>query len=99
MAHTLTITDLRNMQTNELERDLREKQLHVAKMRIDIDMQSHKDTAEFRREKKQVARILTVLNEKNAGGKALKGSDKTATLSAPATPTKGARAARTPSKK
>jgi len=83
MAHASTITELRNMQASELEKDLQEKKLAVAKMRIDIDMRSQKDTAQYKKEKKQVARMQTVLTEKKADGKGLKTAEKTATVRAP----------------
>lgn len=86
MAAFSTITELRNMQASELEKDLQEKKGVVAKMRIDIDMRSQKDTAQYKKEKKQVARIQTVLSEKKADGKALKTDGKKATVRAPRAP-------------
>jgi len=64
MAHTLTATELRNMQTEELRKEIAEKRLSVAKMHIEVQMLSEKDTARFLREKKEVARMLTILNER-----------------------------------
>lgn len=97
MASFSTITELRNMQASELEKDLQEKKLIVAKMRIDIDMRSQKDTAQYKKEKKQVARIQTVLTEKKADGMGLKTEEKTATVRAPRA-RKSAKASSTTSK-
>lgn len=97
MASLSTITELRNMQAAELEKDLQEKKLAVAKMRLDIDMRSQKDTAQYKKEKKQVARIQTILTEKKADGKGLKTAQKTATVRAPRA-SKGAKASSTTSK-
>jgi ribosomal protein L29 len=83
MASTLTIIDLRKMQASDLEKDLQEKKLAVAKLRIDIGMMSQKDTAKYKKEKKDVARMLTVINEKKGEGMTLKTEEKTATVRAP----------------
>jgi ribosomal protein L29 len=83
MASTLTIIDLRKMQVSDLEKDLQEKKLAVAKLRIDIGMMSQKDTAKYKKEKKDVARMLTVINEKKGEGMTLKTEEKTATVRAP----------------
>lgn len=88
MATHLTTKDLRNMQTPELLKEIAEKRLIVAKMHIEIEMRSEKDTARFLREKKELARLLTVMNERPAekapaAPKALKKTKKTRTLPAP----------------
>lgn len=83
MASTLSLTDLRKMQIADLEKDLREKRLAAAKLRIDIGMMSQKDTSRSKKEKKEIARILTVINEKKAEGMTLKTEEKTATVRAP----------------
>lgn len=84
MAHKLTATELRNMQTDELRKEISEKRAIVAKMHIEVQMRSEKDTARFLREKKALARMLTVLNEKKetpaAAPKALKAKRKTTKL-------------------
>jgi len=97
MASISTTTELRNMQISELEKDLQEKKLIVAKMRLDVDMRSQKDTAQYKKEKKQVARIQTIITQKKAEGMGLKTEKKTATVRAPRA-SKGAKASSTTSK-
>lgn len=63
MAHHVTAKELRNMQLEDLKREIVEKQLIVAKMRIDVGMNVEKDTAAFAQEKKNLARLLTILRE------------------------------------
>lgn len=83
MASTLSLTDLRKMQPADLEKDLRDKKAELAKIRIDIGMMSQKDTSRHMKVKKDIARMLTVLNEKKGEGKTLKNAEKTATVRAP----------------
>ncbi|UPA22788.1 50S ribosomal protein L29 [Candidatus Peribacteria bacterium] len=86
MATTLTTKELRNMQTDDLRKEIAEKRLIVGKMHIDVQMRSEKDTARFLREKKELARMLTILNEKSVSAPAktpLKTAKKTAKVSAP----------------
>lgn len=64
MATHSSITELRNMQNSDLEREAQNKREHVAKMRMAIELRAEKDTAVYRREKKELAQILTVLREK-----------------------------------
>jgi ribosomal protein L29 len=64
MAHHTTITELRNMQHADLRKEVQEKQMTIAKMRLGLTMRSEKDSALYRRERKELARILTVLQEK-----------------------------------
>ena len=63
------------------------KRMIVAKMHIDIEMRSEKDTALFLREKKELARMLTIETEKLASeGKpqtTLKTAKKAAKVPAP----------------
>ena len=83
MASTLSLTDLRKMQASDLEKDLQEKKLALAKIRLDIGMMSQKDTSQYKKSKKEISRILTVINEKKAEGMTLKTDEKTATVRAP----------------
>jgi ribosomal protein L29 len=64
MATHSTLKELRNMQTADLQKEVAEKRLTVAKMRMGLELRSEKDSAMYRREKKELARILTVLGEK-----------------------------------
>ena len=52
------------MQVEDLRKEIRSQQTHVQKMRLQITMNTEKDTARYRREKRQIARMMTVLSEK-----------------------------------
>ena len=52
------------MQITDLRRELRAQQTHVRKMRLQITMNTEKDTGKYRREKKQLARMMMVIGEK-----------------------------------
>jgi ribosomal protein L29 len=64
MAHHATPAELRNMQAADLQKELHSKQMTVAKMRLGLELRSEKDSALYRREKREIARIMTVLTEK-----------------------------------
>lgn len=64
MSSSTTITELRTMQVSDLRKEIRTQRTEVQKMRIQITMNTEKDTAKYRREKRQLARMLTVLTEK-----------------------------------
>jgi len=64
MASLLSIAELKKMQVKDLLRELREQSALVAKMRLGIKMKKEKDTGKYRREKKQLSRMQTVLTEK-----------------------------------
>lgn len=94
MAHTLTVGELRNMQSTDLAREAREQRALVAKLHMGIKLQKEKDTAKYRREKKLLARMLTILAQKgtdapkpvahrSAGEGGLKKRAKSSTISAP----------------
>lgn len=85
MSTHISAKELRNMQMEELRKEVAAKRILLSKMHIDVQLNSEKDTARFRREKREFARLLTVLGEKEkAEGKDLKKSEKTATVPAPA---------------
>jgi ribosomal protein L29 len=81
MATHLSTTELRNMQMDDLRKEITAKRMTVAKMHIDIEMRSEKDSARFLREKKELARMLTIETEPQT---TLKTSRKTSTVSASA---------------
>lgn len=76
MATLPTIKELRSMQAKDLQSEIAEQQNVLAKMRIDVDTRSEKDTAKLRRLRKAIAQMNTVLVEKN----------NSATVSAPKSP-------------
>jgi len=67
MPSLLSISELRNMNHSDLLREIREQCALVAKLRLGIKMKKEKDTAKYRREKKQLAKMQTVLTEKVVG--------------------------------
>ena len=64
MSSVTTITEMRTMQIADLQKELRAQRTHVQKMRLQITMNTEKDTGKYRREKKQLARMMMVLGEK-----------------------------------
>lgn len=65
MSQHITTTELRKMTPQDLSKEIGEKRGSIAKMRIAVAMRTQKDTAQYRREKKDLARMLTVLQEIN----------------------------------
>ncbi len=59
------------MQIADLQKELRTQRTHVQKMRLQITMNTEKDTGKYRREKKQLARMMMVLGEKTTTRSAL----------------------------
>ncbi|MDO9231494.1 MAG: 50S ribosomal protein L29 [bacterium] len=60
----MKIKELREKNTEELKKMLLEKQEKVRKLRFDIAVKQVKNTRELRGEKKDIARINTLINEK-----------------------------------
>lgn len=58
------IKELREKNTEELKKLLDEKGKHARKLRFDIVSKQFKDNRELRETKKDIARILTLINEK-----------------------------------
>ena len=84
MATTLTAGEIRKMQRDDLLSEVTTKRGEIAKMRLGIEMGSHKDTAAYRRAKKELARMLTVLEETPKGEtKTLKPARKASKVAAP----------------
>ena len=65
MTTIVSTTELRNMQEKDLWGEIVTQKSLVAKMKIGIELQKEKDTAKYRREKKTLSRMMTVLSEKN----------------------------------
>ncbi len=57
--------ELREKNKIELMKVLSEKRESVRKIRFDIATKQVKNTREIRKEKRDIARILTIINEKN----------------------------------
>jgi ribosomal protein L29 len=79
--HTTKSAELRALSAEDLRKEIAEQRDAVAKMHMGISLRSHKDTAVFKREKKQLARMLTALRQ-NESSKGLKTEAKTATVPA-----------------
>jgi ribosomal protein L29 len=68
MPKTVSSAELRKMSAQDLQKEIMEKRLEVSKMKLGVEQRSHKDTAQFRRERKHLARLLTIEKEvANAG--------------------------------
>ena len=64
MAKYATTTELRKMSAKDLQQEIREAKIEVAKLRMGVRLQKEKDTAKYEKERKQVARMETILSEK-----------------------------------
>jgi ribosomal protein L29 len=64
MAANLTATELRKMPVADLRKEISSHQSEMAKMRLGLEMRSFKDSAKLRRFRKELARMLTVVSEK-----------------------------------
>lgn len=92
MSTLTAIKELRTMSVSDLEKELRTQLTVVRKMRIELTLNTEKDSARYRREKKQVSRLQTVLTEKRAG--VLKEPTKTVTMALPKAPSTSSRSLR-----
>ncbi|MFA6973883.1 MAG: 50S ribosomal protein L29 [Parcubacteria group bacterium] len=59
----MKIKELREKNIEELKKLLGEKKEHARKLRFDIASKQVKDNREYRNTKKEIARILTLINE------------------------------------
>lgn len=93
MPHTANFTEILRQTPEDLTREAREQQLQLAKTGLQVKLGSHKDTAGYRRAKRQLARLHTALsmkkNDVKTGAekpvkKVLKKTAKASTLSVPA---------------
>ena len=66
MVTKTTIKELRKMNLADLTREIFLQKALVAKMRLGIKMKKEKDTAKYRRERRQLARMETVFAELNS---------------------------------
>ena len=82
MAKKTSTTGKAQRSREELLREIAEKKAAAAKMRLGLQMGSEKDSARYRRERKEIARLATQLS---LGDEPLNAKKKGSTLSAPAT--------------
>ncbi len=66
MAKLATTKELRSMQINDLLHEIVELELAVGKLRLGVKLRKEKDTGKYRREKRHLARMKTVLTEKRS---------------------------------
>lgn len=87
MATPTTTAEFRKMQIADLRRDIAAKRNDIARRGLAVHMRSEKNTATYRFDKKELARMLTVLNEKQKNGegegKTLKTAAKDSTVRSP----------------
>jgi large subunit ribosomal protein L29 len=60
----MKVKELREKSNNELQKILKEEREKLRKLRFDLVAGKIKNVREIRKVKKEIARILTVLNEK-----------------------------------
>ncbi|TSC80662.1 MAG: hypothetical protein G01um101425_316 [Candidatus Peregrinibacteria bacterium Gr01-1014_25] len=82
MTPSSAIVELAKMPVADLARDIAAQRTRVAKIRMDIHAGSEKDTAQLRRERRVLARMLTVLHRHGPApaSEGLKEAAKTATI-------------------
>ncbi len=83
MASLPTIKEIRAMNVSDLKAEIAEQSSALSKMKLDVALQSEKDTAKLRRLRKVVARMHTISTEKEAGAPELKPKPKSSRVSAP----------------
>tara|TARA_Y100000310_G_scaffold302833_1_gene340594 strand:- start:1828 stop:2118 length:291 start_codon:yes stop_codon:yes gene_type:complete len=66
MVKVTSIAELRKMQSQDLRGEMRAQEKLVNKLRLGVQLQKEKDSAKYITEKKQLARMSTVLTEKQA---------------------------------
>lgn len=80
---TAAAKDMRKMSVSDLESEAATLRSEIGKIRMGLAMRSEQDTAKFKRTKKNLARVLTVLGEKKGEDAALKKKSSSATMHAP----------------
>ncbi len=85
-THFATVAELIKMNESELRQEIRSHQTELQKARMNIRLNKEKDTAQYRRNRRQLARMhtaLTMVQGKAVAPVALKPVKKSATVSAP----------------
>ena len=81
MTPKASIIELQKMTTEDLHREAKAKRAGLGRKRLHLELKKDKDSASFRREKKELARILTIANMKK--GEALQKKSSSPKVSAP----------------
>ncbi len=90
MKHKTPTTELERMTPQELRKDLQVKRAEVAKMRINLSMQSEKNSGLYQHMRRDIARMTMVLKrmEKNPA------TTQAPKAAAPESPTKASKSAK-----
>lgn len=80
MARSFAMTELQNMPLNDLLHEMKEVSSAILRLKMGVRLRKEKDTAKLRRERRRLARILTVVTQKQ--GSALKASSRPSTVPA-----------------
>lgn len=65
MVNTVTVAELSKMTPADLLKEIRKQDDEVVRLRLGVKLGKEKDSAKYIREKKQLARMKTVYNQKN----------------------------------
>lgn len=76
MSKYLSTTELHKMSVEDLHTEIRSSRNLIAKLRLGVTLQKEKNTAKYDNEKKQLARMLTVLSQKKKAETTLSSSEK-----------------------
>ena len=82
-THFATVAELIKMNESELLTEIRAHQTELQKARMNIRLSKEKDTAQYRRNRRQLARMHTALTMVRTKTGPLKPVKKSATVSAP----------------
>lgn len=82
MPKSMNTAELRKMDPAELHREVGEKRTAKMQLRMGLEMGSDKNAAKHREAKKEIARSLTILREKQLAGE-LKKTPEASTVPAP----------------
>lgn len=85
MSSTPSATELRKLQTTDLQKEVRDQQNQVAKLRLLVTLGKEKNSAKYKSAKKHLAQLKTILSEKSL--EQLQSDSLATKVSAPSTPT------------
>lgn len=81
---SLSLTDLRKMSAKDLLQEIAKQRAQCAKTKMGIRLAKEKDTAKLRKQRRNLAQMLTILGEKDdSQAKELKSTEKTSTIASP----------------
>lgn len=81
MATNRAITGIRTLPAADLQREIRLRKMALAKHALGVHMGSEKDTSKLKKERREIARMMTVAHELQHAG--LKNAAESPTVSAP----------------